>query len=127
MTDDQRPTTKDYKVISHIVLMTPRADLSLDERSAFIDAFERAVRDIPAVKAVRVGRRVTHGAGYEQAAPDADYLAVIDFEDLADLQAYLRHPAHDDLGARFGQSLRSALVYDFEVGGPEELTRWRVP
>jgi Stress responsive A/B Barrel Domain len=122
MTDDQR-----LQVISHIVFMTPRTDLSLDERSAFIDAFERAVRDIPTVKAVRVGRRVTHGAGYEQVVPDADYLVVIDFEDLADLQAYLRHPAHDDLGARFGQALRSALVYDFEVGGLEELRRWRVP
>src|SRR2546430_17601166 len=104
--------------------MTPRTDLSLDERAAFIDAFERAVRDIPTVKVVRVGRRVMHGAGYEQVAPDASYLAVIDFENLADLQAYLRHPAHDDLGGRFGQSLQSALVYDFEVGGLDELTRW---
>jgi hypothetical protein len=114
-------------LISHIVLMTPRADLSLDDRAAFIDAFERALREIPAINAVRVGRRVTHGAGYEQLAPDAEYVAVIDFETLADLQAYLRHPAHDELGARFGQSLRSAVVYDFEVGGPEALRRWRVP
>jgi len=114
-------------LISHIVLMTPRADLSLDERAAFIDAFERAIRDIPTIKAVRVGRRVTHGAGYEQLAPDAEYVAVIDFDTLADLQAYLRHPAHEDLGVRFGQSLRSALVYDFEVGGAEAIRRWRVP
>jgi hypothetical protein len=129
MKNDRRPTTEDQRlhVISHIVFMTPRTDLSLEERSAFIDAFERAVRDIPTVKAVRVGRRVTHGAGYEQVAPDASYLAVIDFEDLADLQAYLRHPAHADLGGRFGQSLKSALVFDFEVGGLEELRRWRVP
>jgi hypothetical protein len=114
-------------MISHIVLMTPRADLSLDERAAFIDVFERAIRETPTIKAVRVGRRVTHGAGYEQLAPDAEYVAVIDFDTLADLQAYLRHPAHEDLGVRFGQSLRSALVYDFEVGGPEALRRWRVP
>jgi hypothetical protein len=114
-------------LISHIVLMSPRADLPLDERAAFIDAFERAVREIPTIKAVRVGRRVTHGAGYEQLAPDAEYVAVIDFDTLADLQAYLRHPAHDDLGVRFGRALRSAMVYDFEAGGPEALTRWRVP
>ena len=107
--------------------MSLRADLSLADRSAFIDAFERAIREIAAVKAVRVGRRVTHGAGYEQAAHDANYLAVIDFEDLADLQAYLRHPAHHDLGVRFGQSLQSAFVYDFEVGGVAELRRWRLP
>jgi hypothetical protein len=107
--------------------MTPRADLSLDERSAFIDAFERAIREIPTVRAVRVGWRVTHGAGYEQLAPGAEYLAIIDFDDLAGLESYLRHPAHEDLGERFGRALRSAMVYDFEVGGAEELRRWRVP
>ena len=115
-------------MFSHIILMKPRADLSPAERAALIDAFERAVRDIPTVRAVRVGRRVVHGAGYEQLARDAaDYLAVVDFDDLAGLQAYLRHPAHEALGARFNQSLQSALVYDFEVGGTEELRRWRVP
>jgi hypothetical protein len=108
--------------------MKPRADLSPIERAALIDAFERVVRDIPSVRAVRVGRRVVHGAGYEQLAADtADYLAVIDFDDLAGLQAYLRHPAHEELGVRFNQSLQSALVYDFEAGGIEELRRWRVP
>ena len=93
-------------MVSHIVLMKPRADLSVDGRAAFVDAFERAIREIPTVRTVRIGRRVTHGAGYEQTSPDAaDYLAVIDFDDLAGLQTYLRHPAHDALGARFGQSL----------------------
>ena len=109
-------------MISHVVLMKPRPDLPAAERIAFIEAFEHAVRDIPTVRQVRVGRRVRHAASYEQSALDtADYLAVIDFDDLAGLQAYLHHPAHDALGACFGQSLRSALVYDFEVGGVEQL------
>jgi hypothetical protein len=109
--------------VSHIVLMKPRSDLSAADRRALVDAFERAIRDIPTVRAVRVGRRVTHGAGYEAAMPDtADYLIVIDFDDLEGLQAYLRHPAHEALGARFNQSLDSALVYDFAVGGADSLT-----
>ena len=113
-------------MVSHIVLMKPRADLPADGRAALVDAFERAIREIPAVRHVRIGRRVTHGAGYEQTSPDAaDYLAVIDFDDLAGLQTYLRHPAHADLGARFGQSLSAAMVYDFEVGGVEMLGRPR--
>ena len=63
-----------------------------------------------------------HGAGYEEHAVDsADYLAIVDFDDLAGLQTYLRHPAHEELGARFGQSVSSALVYDFQVGGIEDL------
>jgi hypothetical protein len=105
-------------VISHVVLMTPRADLSLAERRALVDAFERAVREIPTVRAVRVGRRVTHGAGYEEAMPaTADYYIVIDFDDVAGLQTYLGHPAHQALGVRFNQSLSSALVYDYEMSG----------
>ena len=46
----------------------------------------------------------------------ADYLAVIDFDDLAGLQAYLRHPAHEELGSKFGQLLSAAMVYDFQAG-----------
>jgi hypothetical protein len=113
-------------MLTHLVLMKPRPDLSVAERGALVDAFERAIREISSVRNVRVGRRVVHGAGYEETAPDvADFVAVIDFDDLAGLQAYLRHPAHDELGARFGQSLRSAVVYDFEVGGIEDLRAGR--
>jgi hypothetical protein len=109
-------------MVSHIVLMKPRTDLSAADRQAFAAAFERAMREIAAVRAVRLGRRVVHGAGYETTAPDAaDYLAIVDFDDLAGLQSYLRHPAHAELGRRFGQALSSALVYDFELGTLEDL------
>ena len=111
-------------MISHVVLMKPKPDLTREDRRALVAAFERAVKDIPSVRAVRVGRRVRHGAGYEESALDAgDFFAMIDFDDLAGLQAYLRHPAHQELGALFGQSLSSALVYDFEAGGLELLDR----
>lgn len=110
-------------MVSHVVLMKPKHDLPPAARAAFVSAFERAVREIAAVRAVRVGRRIVHGAGYEAAAPDAaDYVAIVDFDDLAALQAYLRHPAHYELGARFGESLSAAMVYDFEVGGLEALS-----
>jgi hypothetical protein len=109
-------------MISHVVLMKPRPGLSAADRASFLDAFERAVREIPTVRAVRVGRRVVHGEGYEATAPDAaDYIAIVDFDDLAGLQTYLRHPAHVALGGRFGESVSSAMVYDFEVGGIEAL------
>jgi hypothetical protein len=109
-------------MISHIVLMKPRADLSVADKQALIDAFERAIHDIPTVRGVRVGKRVVHGAGYERSAPDAaDYLVEVDFDDLAGLQTYLQHPAHAELGARFGLSLSAALVYDFDAGGIERL------
>ena len=109
-------------MVTHVVLMKPRPDLSPEDREAFVAAFERATREIPTVRNVRIGRRVTFGAGYEQTSPNvADFLAAIDFDDLAGLQTYLRHPAHEELGARFGQSLSGAMVYDFEVAGVEAL------
>jgi hypothetical protein len=105
-------------MIAHVVFLKPRADLTTAERQAFLAAFERAIREIPSVRHVRVGRRLLHGAGYEATAPDAaDHLAVIDFDDLEGLQAYLRHPAHQELGVLFSESLSSGWAYDFEIGG----------
>jgi len=102
-------------MVWHLVLMKPKADLPAEDRRALLDAFDRAVRDIPTVRETRIGRRVTHGAAYEITAPDsADFVVSIGFDDLAGLQTYLRHPAHTELAARFYQSLNSALIYDFE-------------
>ena len=109
-------------MVWHLVLMKPRPDLSLEDRRALLDAFDRACRDIPTVRDVRVGSRFTFGAGYEAGAPDAaDYLIAIAFDDRDGLQAYLRHPAHQELGERFGRSLSSVMVYDFEETTLEDL------
>lgn len=109
-------------MVSHVVLLTPRADLSAADRQAFVDVFERALREIPSVRGVRIGRRVVHGAQYEALARDGfEYLAVIDFDDLAGLQAYLQHPAHQALGAKFYETLSTAAVYDFEISGVDGL------
>jgi stress responsive alpha/beta barrel protein len=105
-------------VVWHVVLLKPKADLSGSDRAALIAAFNLATREISTVREVRVGRRVSHGAAYEATAPDsADYLVSIGFDDLEGLQAYLRHPAHAELSARFYQCLSAAMVYDFETGG----------
>ena len=110
-------------MVWHVVMMKPRADISRSERAEFAAAFERPIREIPTVRQVRIGKRVTHGGAYESGMPDsADVLAAIEFDDVAGLQAYLRHPAHDEVGAMFGRLLSSALVYDFEVAGVEGLS-----
>jgi hypothetical protein len=103
-------------VLWHLVLLKPRADLTTAARRRFADAFRQAVSVIPSVRAVRFGRRVTHGAGYEQDAPDpAGFIAIVEFDDRAGLQAYLAHAAHEELAAHFGQLLSAAIVYDFEM------------
>ena len=103
-------------MITHVVLFRVRPDLSQEERDALLDAFERAVRDIPTVRDVRAGTRVRFGAGYEQRGSDAfDFLVAIDFDDLIGLRDYLQHPAHADLGERFNRACAEMLVYDFST------------
>ncbi|MBI1873495.1 MAG: Dabb family protein [Acidobacteria bacterium] len=103
-------------MIFHVVLFRPRPDLTDTERGAFVDALERAASQIPQVRRFSVGHRVTHGRGYEAAMPqDFEYAAVVEFDDLAGLKAYLDHPAHAELGDRFSSSLAAGLVYDYEM------------
>jgi hypothetical protein len=110
-------------MVSHVVLMKPLPDLSDAQRAGLMAAFDRALREIPTVRGVRVGRRVIHGAGYEKQMPDAaDYFVAIDFDDVTGLAAYLEHPAHEELARRFGDSLTGALIYDFEEISPDA---WR--
>jgi hypothetical protein len=108
-------------MIWHVVLLKPRGDLRAAERRRFADAFHRAVTGIPSVRGVRFGRRTIHGAGYETHAADAGaFIAIVEFADRAGLRAYLEHPAHTELAARFGESLAAAMVYDFEMLAEDE-------
>jgi hypothetical protein len=108
-------------VVVHIVLFRPRPDLTAGEREALADAFAAALRDIPAIRRARVGRRITHGRGYEQLmAADYAYAAVLEFDDEAGLKAYLEHPAHQQLGERFFSAFAEALMYDYELAEAAE-------
>ena len=115
-------------MISHLVLLKPRHDLPDEARRVLGAALRKALTEIPSVRGARIGRRVVHGAGYERGMPDSgEFVAILDFDDLAGLQAYLAHPAHVDLGQRFNEAMESALVYDFEVGGIERIDALSAP
>jgi Stress responsive A/B Barrel Domain len=104
-------------MIVHVVLFSPRPDLSAADRAAVLDALAAASREIPSIKRLRVGRRVKHALpGYEQMMrDDYEFAVMIEFEDLAGLKAYLQHPAHAAAGHHFTQSASKALAYDYEV------------
>jgi hypothetical protein len=103
-------------MITHLVLFRPRPDLSDTDRRALADALTTALRDIPSIRGARVGRRVTHGRPYEALMRvDYSYAAVLEFDDVAGLKAYLEHPAHAALGAMFFACFEDALMYDFEL------------
>ena len=53
---------------------------------------------------------------YEQLMTvDYEYAAILEFDNVADLTAYLAHGAHDALGALFFEAFDVALMYDYEM------------
>jgi hypothetical protein len=108
-------------VITHVVLFRPRAGLSPVARAELIDALRAALRTIPSIRRARMGRRVTHGRAYEQAMRvDYAFAALLEFDDIAGLRAYLEHPAHEALATRFFSVVDEALMYDFELDEGED-------
>lgn len=100
----------------HLVLFRPKPGIAESDRAAMFAALNAAAGDIPTVRRFHVGARVTHGAAYERLMPhDFPFAAIIEFDDLAGLQAYLRHPAHERLGELFYALQDAALAYDYEV------------
>ena len=103
-------------MIAHIVLFRPRGDLSPAERTALTGSFEAALRDIPSIRRARVGRRFLHGRAYEALMQvDYQYAAVLEFDDAAGFNAYLEHPAHQQLASQFLEIVEHALMYDFDL------------
>ena len=104
-------------MIAHIVLFEPRPDLSDADRRQLLNALRDAAREIPSVRRLRFGPRVKHGLpGYEQMMREEySFAAVIEFETLDDLRAYLAHPAHARIGRHFAESSVRALAYDYTL------------
>jgi hypothetical protein len=111
----------------HVVLFTPRPDLSEHERETVGRALDRALTNIPGVHAFRVGRRVRTGAAYDALPGDFEYCAVIEFDDVAGLRGYLAHPAHAELGRLFYTTSREAFAADYDsvdASPASALQRW---
>jgi hypothetical protein len=103
-------------VLLHIVLFRPRSNVTAADRDAMFLALGTASTAIPSVRRFEVGRRVTHGAAYERLmSEDFPYAAVVEFEDLDGLTAYLNHPEHEQLGELFSALCDRALAYDYQT------------
>jgi hypothetical protein len=103
-------------VLIHVVLFRPKPNLSEESRRAMFDALKAAATGIPTVRRFHIGTRTTHGAAYEpMMREEFPFAAIVEFDDLAGLKAYLRHPLHEKLGALFYQLQASALAYDYDM------------
>jgi hypothetical protein len=105
-------------MVMHIVFFRARPGLQATDREALAAAFAEALDAIPAVCGAKVGRRVMHGAGYEREVPGHfDYAAVLEFRDVAGLQAYLAHPMHRELASQIDRCSEAIIAYDYEMQG----------
>lgn len=108
-------------MIAHIVLFCLKPGLGEDARQGLADALARAAQDIPSIRHARLGFRVLIGRPYEKLmTDDYPFAAILEFEDTAGLRAYLDHPAHEQLAARFFTCVERALLYDFELHDTDE-------
>ena len=104
-------------MIAHVVLFSPKPDLPESERRTLIQALVSAAGDIPAIRRFRVGKRVKHWMpGYEQLMQDDyEFAAIVEFDDIDALKAYLAHPSHAAMGHHFMSSASKALAYDYAI------------
>ena len=104
-------------MIVHVVLFSPKPDLSESDRRTLIDALSGAATGIPSIRRFRVGKRVKHSLpGYEQMMrDDYEFAAMIEFDDMAALKEYLAHPSHTTIGMHFVKSAERSLAYDYDV------------
>jgi hypothetical protein len=103
-------------MLMHVVLFNPRPDLAAGEAEGLVAALEHAAREIPHVRRFEVGRQTASPPAYAASGAAAyRYVAIVWLDDRAALDAYLRHPAHQALGAAFNAAVGSALIYDLEM------------
>ena len=104
-------------MIAHIILFTPRDDLSKSAQRDLLTALTAAAANIPSVRRFRLGRRVRHGLpGYEQMMrDDFSFTVIVEFDDIEGLKAYLAHPSHATVGRHFSASASRSLAYDYEM------------
>lgn len=109
-------------MIQHIVLFTPKAALSKDERLAFAKSTLATLRGSDTIRRFTVGRRIEIDAGYDRSRGDGtyEYAAVLEFNDRDGLIQYLNSPDHAELGRLFWLTCESTVVLETEVVDPRD-------
>jgi len=103
-------------LIAHVVLFRLRPEVPPEDRRALLDAWATALNDIPVIRRARVGRRVRIERSYESLTRlDFPYVAVLEFDSVEALRAYLDHPAHEAVATRLFAAIEDTLIYDFEI------------
>jgi hypothetical protein len=104
-------------MIAHLVLFTPRENLTAEEKRSLALAVQEAGRSIEAIRRAVVGRSVHIDAGYERELGVTAYqfAAVLEFDTPEGLLEYLHHPLHERLGRLFWDLCERSIVTEIET------------
>ena len=102
-------------MIAHVILFRPKSDLTTAEHDGFFEAMRTAHREIPQIRRFVVGKRILSARPYEALARDFPFFALLEFNTAADLETYLTHPAHAQLGELFYLTSDAAEAYDYSL------------
>lgn len=94
-------------MIKHIVMVNFKPELSSEQATEAIKKMLEALSQIPGVKNLTAGQ----GIGVIKPPPYATVM-LIDFDDEAQLKAYLEHPTHKAVVAQLDTISSDRLVVD---------------
>lgn len=100
-------------MLRHVVMWRVKESALGLDRPSLIAEFRRRLEALPALIPAIRGFEV--GVNQIPAETASDLALVSSFDDLAGLQAYLDHPAHQELVAFVRQVVSDRRVADYEV------------
>lgn len=96
-------------MIRHVAVFRFDASFTAQAREHWMSLLRALPSRIPEIRSMSVGTDVLGG-------PSSHELAIVaDFDDLAGLEAYTRHPAHSEVLAISGPVKVSLATVDFEM------------
>ena len=96
-------------MIRHVAVFRFVPEFTEEERQHWMSLLRALPAQIPELRRISVGEDVLRG-------PASHELAIVaDFDDLTGLEAYTRHPAHDEV-LRISAPVKASLAtVDFEI------------
>jgi len=96
-------------MLTHVVLFKFKPETTADQITRLVDGFKGLPAVIAEIREFRVGRDVV------RSERSYDLALVSAFDDLAAMQRYQEHPAHQELAAQVRAACAGAVAVDFDA------------
>ncbi len=107
--NDSRAAEKEGRVLRHIVMYKFKDDCPPEHVQKVIDTFAGLPKKIDTIIGFEHGKNVSQ----EGKSEGLTYCFQVTFRDEQGLQAYLKHPAHDEYVKVVGSCREKVVVFDY--------------